>query len=59
MRGNCISWFFTLKIVYIHLPCTIDRGGISILRPENMSTKENSPCQTVNIEKNAMPGEGL
>ena len=44
-------------------------GGASILNPENMSTKEKSPCQTVNIEKslcqvnlckkiNSVPREG-
>ena len=26
-------------------------GGALILNPENMSTKEKSPCQTANIEK--------
>ena len=35
----------------IHLPCSVDRGGASILNPEDMSTKEKSPCQTVNIKK--------
>ena len=29
-----------LKIVYIHLPCTVDRGGASILSRVNMGTKE-------------------
>ena len=51
MSGKWISWFSALKIVYIHLPCTVDGGGTSILHPGNMNTKEKSPCQTVNIEK--------
>ena len=33
---NWISWFSTLKKVYIHLPCTINRGGASILSPGNL-----------------------
>ena len=45
--------------MYIHLPCTVDRGEVSILSPENMSTKEKSPCQTVNMEKKSVPGEGM
>ena len=49
--GNYIFWFSALKIVCIHLPCTVDRGGASILSPGNMSTNEKSPCQTVHIEK--------
>ena len=38
------------KMLYIHLPCTIDRGGASILSPGNMSVKE-SLYQTVNMEE--------
>ena len=51
---NWISWFFALKIMYIHLPwtiCTADRGGASIFSPGNTSTKGKSLCQTVKMEK--------
>ena len=49
--GNWGSWFFALKLFYIHLPCTVDRGGASVLSQGNASTKEKSPYQTVNMEK--------
>ena len=49
-----MSWFSALRIVYIHLPCTVDRGRASILSLGNMSTKEKCPCQTVNIEKKTL-----
>ena len=39
------------KIVYRHLTCTVDMGGASILSPGNVSTKENSTCQTVDMTK--------
>ena len=57
--GNGITWIFALKIVYIHLPCNVDRGRASILSPGKMSSKEKNPCQTVNMEKNSVPGEGM
>ena len=57
--GNCVSWFSTLIVLYIHLPCTVDRGGATILSLRNVSTKEESPCQTVNMGKNCVPGEGM
>ena len=34
-------------------------GGASILSSGNTSTKEESPCQTVNMEKNSVSGEGM
>ena len=37
----------------------MDGGGASILNPGNKSTKEISPCQTVNIEKKNVPDNGL
>ena len=43
----------------IHLPCTVDGSGASMLNPGNMSNKEKSSCQTVDIEKKSTQGEGL
>ena len=44
----------------MRLLCTVDMGGASILSPENMSRKEKSLCQTVNMEnKNSMSREGM
>ena len=48
--GNWVSWFSTLTILYIHLQCTADRDRASILSLVNMSTKEKSSWQTVNME---------
>ena len=47
------------KKVYIHVPCTMDGGGASFYNPGVMSTKEKSPCQTVNNEKKSVPDECL
>ena len=44
---NWVCWLSALRILYIHLPCTVDRGGASILSLGNVSTKGESPCQTV------------
>ena len=46
------------KKVYIHLPCTMDGGGATILNPEYMITKEKS-VPTVNIKRKSVLGEGL
>ena len=62
--GNWVFWFSTLKILYMHLPCTVDRGWALILSPGNIwetsrETKEKSSCQTINMEKNSVPDEGM
>ena len=49
--GNLVSWSSVLKIVYIYLPCTVDKGRASILCLGNVSIKEKSPCQTLNMKK--------
>ena len=41
----------------IQLHCTVDRVGAAILSLKNMSTKEQSPYQTVNIDKKSVPRE--
>ena len=53
---NWISLSSALKIVYKHLPCTVDRGGASILSPGNTSTKEKVCAKHW---KNSVPSEGL
>ena len=42
----------------MHLHYTLDREGTKKQRPRNSSTKK-SPCQTVTMKKNSMPGEGM
>ena len=48
---NSASWFSIVKILYIHLPCTLDRDKASILSSRNVSIKEKSLCQTVNMKE--------
>ena len=49
--GNWVSWLSALKILYIHLPFTVNRVRASVLSLGNMSTKEKNPGQTVNVKK--------
>ena len=57
-RGNLVFWFTALKILYIYLLCTVDGAEIQFSARETRVPKK-SPCQTVNVEKNSMPGEGM
>ena len=54
--GNWVFWFSALQILYLHLPCTLDRGGC--LR--NASTKKNKSLLKSNFaKKNSMPVQGM
>ena len=48
--GNGIYWFSALKIVYMHLPSTVDRDGAQLSAQETRVPKKKV-CQIVNMEK--------
>ena len=55
---NWVSWFSALNILYIHLPCTLDRRGTKKQIPRNSSAKK-SLYQTATMTKKSVPGEGM
>ena len=51
MYGNLVSWFSALKILYLHLSCTLDMGKATNQCPRHASTKKKS-VPSSNYEKN-------
>ena len=53
-----VFWFSALKIVYIHLPCTLDKEGTK-RKDHKTRVPKKSPCQTVTMKTNSVPGQGM